>query len=466
MRPLRKDARGWWRVVGAASSVVLLLALSTVAFGEEAAGEATPPPQRAEEPSPTPEPSATKAISGPKHEDVFFEAYWDQGVRYRLLGRVKLVTWRPGEPFLTREPLLLGNIGFKLHVDAAGYAEGKGVSGINGGIEVRRSFLDVDGTFFNEIWPLSYSFEFGVITGSFYFSEGYLMLKDLPYVGSFKVGQYTAPLSLDALISSRDRTFMEPGSPVAAFSLGVRAGMQIADYLPEHEITYAVGWFADGQDVDVGEASDSLARLAGRMTWMPYEDRATSRLVHLGLGLSYLYSNDGNVRYRSRPESFLAPFVIDTDKIDSRNAAVVGAEAAFVSGPLSGQLEYLHAIADGDDTGNVNFPGVYLSLSSFMTGETRPYRRDQGKFGQVIPIHPLSWRESTWGAFEWAGRYSFTSLDSGPVHGGKMHCVAGGLNWYWNRYIRWQFNYVFSAVDDGVIDGNLHTFQMRFQLVI
>ncbi len=425
------------------------------------AAEAPPAPS-----SPTAE-SAKSAVAGPDPEDVFFQAYWDKGVRYRLLGQLKLIEWKPGEPLVTREPLLIGSIGFKLHLDAAAFAKADGLQGVSGGFKVRRSFLNFGGVFFNEIWPVHFYMEFGAVTSSFYFSEGYLMLTDLPYFGSFKIGQYTAPLSLDAIISSRDRTFMESAGPVTAFSLGTRVGLQIADYSHEKKMTWAFGWFADGQNVDVGEASDSLARLVGRMTWTPVDDRDSGvpRLVHLGIASSFLFTGN-NVRYQSRPESFVAPVAIDTGDLDSNQALVVGTEAAFVYGSVAGQFEYLQASAFGGDTGTVSFPGVYVSLASFLTGESRPYDREQGRFTQVIPTHELSIRNRTWGALEYAGRYSFTSLDSGPVGGGKMHNLALGVDWYWNRYIRWQFNYIFSDIDGGSLDGILNTFQMRFQLVI
>ncbi len=52
------------------------------------------------------------------------------------------------------------------------------------------------------------------------------------------------------------------------------------------------------------------------------------------------------------------------------------------------------------------------------------------------------------------------------VAGGRMHVLSAGFNWYWNRYVRWQFNYEFAAIDGGPLDGRLHVFQGRFQLVL
>ncbi len=47
-----------------------------------------------------------------------------------------------------------------------------------------------------------------------------------------------------------------------------------------------------------------------------------------------------------------------------------------------------------------------------------------------------------------------------------MHTLSGGVNWYWNRYIRWQLNYNLANIHEGLDDGLLHAFQMRLQLII
>ena len=40
-----------------------------------------------------------------------------------------------------------------------------------------------------------------------------------------------------------------------------------------------------------------------------------------------------------------------------------------------------------------------------------------------------------------------------------------GLNWYWQRYLRWQFNYGYAKIDEGPSPGRLHILQGRLQLM-
>ena len=45
-----------------------------------------------------------------------------------------------------------------------------------------------------------------------------------------------------------------------------------------------------------------------------------------------------------------------------------------------------------------------------------------------------------------------------------MVILTGGVNWYWNRYIRILFDASFVRTDEGPNDGEMGIFQTRFQL--
>src|SRR5262249_4542059 len=153
----------------------------------------------------------------------------------------------------------------------------------------------------------------------------------------------------------------------------------------------------------------------------------------------------------------------DTENIEASSAFVLGVEAAGRRGPLSFQGEYLQAFVD---RASVSFPGLYLTVAYLLTGEVRPYDREAAVFGQLVPARPMDLRAGRFGAGEVAARWSWVDLDDGPVDGGRMHVLGAGLNWYWNRWVRWQAGYELALVDGGRLDGRLHVFQGRFQLVL
>jgi phosphate-selective porin OprO/OprP len=187
-------------------------------------------------------------------------------------------------------------------------------------------------------------------------------------------------------------------------------------------------------------------------------------LLHLGLSANVLYSASSSVRYRSRPESHLAPYVIDTGDIDADGALVAGAEVAWVNGPFCIQSEYLHS-AVRENNGQVpGFNGVYATASWFLTGETRPYDRQNGCFTRVIPHHNFDWGKGGWGAWEVAARYSFVNLNSADVTGGRLSELMTGVNWYLHSHVKWRFEYGFGHVTGRQPEGNLNILQTRMEV--
>ncbi len=397
------------------------------------------------------------------------ELYWDGALRYRLFSEPK-VSFENGAPGFSRgeEPLIAGRVGFKLHVDGAGFVSTGGAKDIAGGFDVRRAFLTSAGVF-RLPHPLQYNLEFGLLDGKFYLDSAWIQARDVPWVGSLKLGGLDAPIGFENVVSSRDRTFMELPAPVQAFVPATSLGLEAQRPYHDGRGTWALGWFTVGQRRDVGDQSRALARVVGRTTWLARdrEDDAepTSRwpeLVHLGIAGAYTFAGASDVHYQARPESFLAPSAVDTDEIPASSAFVLGLEAAARRGPLSIQGEILNAFVNHASAG---FPGFYLQASYLLTGEIRPYDREQAVFGQVVPLRPLSFRARTLGAAECAARWSWVDLDDGDVRGGRMHVLGAGFNWYWNRWVRWQANYELALVDGGPLDGRVHVFQARFQLV-
>ena len=399
------------------------------------------------------------------------EVYWEQGVRYRFFSRPR-VTLDGGLPALSlgEEPLIEGRVGFKLNVDGAAFVARDGMEDVPDRIEVRRAFLTSSGTV-HLLHPVQYNLEVGLIGGDVYLDSAWLMWRNVPWVATIKLGGLDAPIGFDNIVSSRDRTFMEVATPVEAFVPATSLGLQARRAHHDGRGTWTLGWFTVGQRRDVGDQSRALARVVARTTWLLRDDAASHEdrwpeLLHVGLAGAYTFAGTSSVRYQARPESFLAPVAVDTDAIDARSAFVLGVETAARRGPLSFQGEFLQAFVDQS---SASFPGLYLAAAYLFTGEVRPYEREPAVFGQVVPRRPLDVRARAFGAFEGAVRYSWIDLDDGDVTGGRMHALSAGVNWYWNRWIRWirwQAGYELAFVDGGPLDGRLHVFQARFQLVM
>jgi phosphate-selective porin OprO/OprP len=388
--------------------------------------------------------------------------YWDDGLRFRIGRKASVptdeVTGAAGEEGYW----ITGKVNFRLQVDSDNYVTSQGLENVISGWEERRLRVGVGGAIHAIGEPL-FTVNFELAGTNPQWSDTYLFWQGLPFVGSLKVGNFEPPFSLEALISSRDTTFMEEASPVQAFAPGRRIGLAIGTPVWDERVTWSVGFFTSVQTQDVGDTTRDAARIAARVTWLVSRDDAARRWVHLGLGVTAVNSQD-NLKYRSRPESHLAPYLLDTGTLSVNGAELVGLEAAWVEGPFSFQSEVLHSFVNEPGGSLLNFGGAYVYASWFFTGECRPYDATQGIFGPVMPLQNFSLRGPGWGAFEFGTRLSYLDLTNQSVRGGVIHGVTGDLTWYLDRHWKGKFEYGFEAIRSGSSNGNLQFFQLRFQV--
>jgi phosphate-selective porin OprO/OprP len=320
------------------------------------------------------------------------------------------------------------------------------------GTEFRRARLFFEGELYERV---EFKAQYDFAGGDADFKDVYLGLVNLPVVGGFRVGQFKEPFSLEELTSSKYVTFLERALPVEAFAPSRNAGFML--HRGEERYTWAVGAFRPTDDFGDAKERDEV-NLTGRVTGLPWVSEDGSRLLHLGIALSEREPTADSIRFRSRPESHLAPRVVDTGSFGADGSTLVGLESALVLGPLSFQGEYMQGAVDSLDGSDPELDGFYVYGSWFLTGEHRPYKRSEGAFDRLKPGHP--WGEGP-GAWELAVRFSSLDLTDATVDGGSVDDVTVALNWYPFANVAWKANYVRSDRDDL---GQVDTFQMRFQV--
>jgi len=384
--------------------------------------------------------------------------YVDRGlnVEVRRLGLLEEVAGPASES------LLHVQVGFRLSVDGAAFA-GDDQDSEPGGL--RRAYMRVGGEFWPWRRPVKFYLEIGVINGEFSLDTSYLTFPALPYIGDLQVGQLDPPMSLDALSSSFARPFMEKSLPVDALVPNAKGGLLLANRTANQDVTWALGWFADGASKEEGENNKSPTRVSGRLTWLASgSSEEEVPLLHLGAYGSYMYSANRQIQYDTRVESNWAPKLFDTNLIDGRSSIVLGNEMAAADGPWSVQGELLVARVQGATAGDANFAGAYVLGTWSLTGEPRPYDRKSGRFAAVSPQRPVALGAHNVGAWEVALRFSYLDLVDGAVRGGRGGEVMPGLNWYLTQNLRLQLNYGYTHVQDGPQNGNLHLVQARLDV--
>jgi phosphate-selective porin OprO/OprP len=392
-------------------------------------------------PAAAPPPAAAVAATPAPPSPDTMRAYWKEGLRFE-----------------TADKNFQAHVGGRGQLDFASFtADDKledAVGTFEDGAAFRRARLMVEGLVYKQVeFRAEYEFAGGEPT----FKDVYIGLIDLPYVGGIRVGHFKEPFSLEELGSDNFIPFMERALPNALAPSRNLGGMVHNTALQEW-MTWAAGAFRDSDDFAISQGDGEWGGTA-RVTGLPWWQDDGRSLVHLGIAGSYRDPADDSVQFRSRPEARLAPDVVDTGAFDATSLSRLGAEFAAVQGPFWLQGEYIGALTGGDGPGR-DANGYYVQAGFFLTGESRPYKRESGAFDRVRPRRPFLYGdEHGYGAWELLGRWSSLDLNSGAIRGGSVRDITAGVSWYLNPLTRVSANYVFS---DQLQLGDAHAVMMRF----
>jgi phosphate-selective porin OprO/OprP len=302
----------------------------------------------------------------------------------------------------------------------------------------------------------------------------YIGITDLPYLGTWRVGRFNEPFSLEDLTDPLFQTFTENSLPEAVIPgargvLSRSVGTMLNNSALNDRMTWAVGYFRDAlrfvrTDEDDGGSDRLYSNMAvergqnegaranwgvtARLTGLPWYEDGGRKLIHLGVAYAYRSNWDRQAHFLSRPEVRAAPYY-SVVEIDSAGTHHFNAELALVHGRFSLQSQYIGAVVKNEPSilrdrlmerlhpfffpggGYVQvgdrrynyipslehedafFQSFYVFGSAFLTGESRKYLKRYGVFGRVRPKRNFLDGQGGLGAFELAARYSYLDLDGG-----------------------------------------------------
>lgn len=361
---------------------------------------------------------------------------------------------------------LTGRLGAKLSLDGALYHQNGTLPEASSGLSIRKFRVNTYGRAFF-LSPITYGLEFGIADGSFFFNDGYIWFHKVPWVQSVKLGIFTSPMSLESLQSSSFIPMMEKASPVTTFAPGDKLGLQLGGPVPGERATFHTGLFSDVVNTENSDSAKNAYRFMARATTLPIfgsGTNASSRFVHFGGSVSYVYSSTEDFRFRSRPESFQAPFLIDTGNLSVGDTLIAALEGATQTGPVLLQSEFFYTDVNDIAGSEGKFWGAYATAGIMLTGETRGYNRSGGHFSGIKPKNKFSFSRRTWGALEWASRFSYTDLTSGSIQGGTMGIISTGINCYLTDRNRLMLDGGGARVRDSSGDSDFYFLQCRLQV--
>lgn len=328
---------------------------------------------------------------------------------------------------------------------------------------------------------------------------------ELPFFGTIRIGQFRQPGTMDAWTSARHLEFLERSAAFQATEPFRRPGV-MAYAMSEDERTawaysvYATGltfWTGTGTGYSTLGDNRNGAQIgdnggvsfASRITHLAYYDDLTDGRYLLHVGGGYNYSSIGGsgtsgpfaktARSAFFPEFFVGdavgsglagagtPLVVDSGRILANDINIVHLELAGNAGPAHFQTEAILEMVNQFGGPTVMQPAAYFQCGYMLTGESIGYLKQAGVLDyNVVPFTPFfgtgrKGRIRGWGAWEIAARYSYVDLSGvnvqpgnilpGPTtslppspNAGILNETTVGVNWWWNRFTRVQFNWIHS----------------------
>jgi phosphate-selective porin OprO/OprP len=369
-------------------------------------------------------------------------------------------------------------IGGRVHVDAWGFnPTGGQVSLLNskGGVPedpqnrigFRRVRFGVKGTIRDN---MNYKIELELAGGNkSEFRDVYLGWTDLPVLQTLLLGNQKRPYGLDHLNSSRYNVFLERPFVIEANNQDARRlGLASYGYSDNLRWNWRYGVWNQQNVQGLGNyVGDHLQlEVAGRLASTVWYDDISGGRGYMHMAISGAHAdtaqNDTNeAEFRTRPEARSANRWINTEQIEGADYYnLMGLESVINIGALQLVGEYQSVWVDRD-LGNTdtNFNGGYFYASYFLTGEHMPWDRKAGTLARIVPLQNF-WivdrcdgcRESGWGAWQIAARYSKADYNDQDIFGGVGESFTFGLNWYWNSHARMQFNYINGKINDRTVN--------------
>lgn len=305
--------------------------------------------------------------------------------------------------------------------------------------EFRRTRVTLKGTS-GKNW--AYKFTVDIDQGEAEMDTAYIAYKGFG-LGKAIVGRFKVPFGLEELTSSKWVSTIER-SPTAELGFLVdKPSFQVALHGHSAPMFWQAALIDEDSEDDDGSDAYSIAGRAGG-----HFSLGEDSFMHLaGAFVSRDFGNQGAPkRFRTR----LGVHTTDrpvSEQVLVDDADQYGLEAAAVFGPFSLQGEYRSADFDeGDGSGasDVDIDGYYLQASYFLTGETRGYKGESGKFDKVKPKGPN-------GAVELVAKYEDGELDI------KMNpdeieyeLLTLGVNWYATQNVKLMLNYLDVDTDNAI----------------
>jgi len=235
----------------------------------------------------------------------------------------------------------------------------------------------------------------------------------------------------------------------------------MARYSPKHKFLWNVGYFNDLLSHNQSFSTYS-SQVIGRFVLLPIISEKENKVLHVGVNLRWGKPENNKIQFRSRPESYPAPYFIDTGSFLSDSTRMAGYEAYYRTSRWLFGSEYWWVFVSSNAQRDPVFHGGDVAVSYLFNDATRPYNTVGGYFRDVEPKRTVF--QGGPGAWELVIRYSKSNFNDKNVSGGNFGRITPQVNWYLSPNVRLELNYGYGHLDRFNLSGNTQFFQSRIQL--
>ena len=378
----------------------------------------------------------------------------------------------------------------KFSAQAGGFLEMDAVS-VSQSLENKAVYGDIDNDFAaRDLWlwvrgegygNLDYMVTIGY-NGSISFRDVVLNAKNLPVLGTGRVGYFKVESGLNNEQFIYDNTFIDWESCTKTFMAGRRLGIASVHHNEDKSLRFFTGVFTGtnlsfGDNKRANENGDNVGiilntRLSAVPIYFETEGGELLEVLHLGAGLRWVDPGHDKLGANRKVSLQAAPLDWLSDMpqllngtLDTNSYSVTNIEAAWQHGRFGLVGEGYIGVYNGyDNAYGVSATGRYL----LTPGAYQKYNKVNGCFGGIaVPANMRFVDCENWtcleggGVWEVATQWAWTDLDMlrdapNAAFYGRMNQFTVALNWHWNPQTRWGLNWICAKPVSG--SGGSETF--------
>ncbi|MEQ8405725.1 MAG: porin [Oceanicaulis sp.] len=276
------------------------------------------------------------------------------------------------------------------------------------------------------------------------------------------LGQFKEPASLEKFTFQEDAQLAEPAGFTSAFALSRRFGVLAGAY--DKAWTLAAGAFSGSLDgVDAQGRGPGQMALTARATRTGLRDE---RRWHAGAYARVLDYDGAGYVAASYPGSKLAAktlyadFTSEVEDGLAERSMLAGFELAWSRPGFHVQAEAARQAMAFEARPDADLWGVTVTASWALTGETRPYIKEKGVFGALVPARPV--HEGGPGALIATARVDLTDLREVGV--GRATRYTAGFAWVARERVRLEAEYTAERGSGAARGRDSDTMAVRLRL--